>query len=409
MNSKQKSPLSIFVDNAYADLLKWSTKFYRVFFPPSRSLSEAHFLTLSVVFALTSIIALFGYFFLTDFFLGSENMGINSIGDFGLAICFFILAIASFFPSMWCLEAFRIKFFNYLKPRERNKQTLDTSVASYGYSQTKSDHVAPSNNGVPNDSKDDIFIRVSKVEESIKTRLPLSRDEVARYVDTVIADELVQKVSAQYDDLLRSNIRYGELDKYCNAVESRLLTEIDALTKRSNVNLFIGLAIIILASGLLIFSYFDIPDTPEDSLLHTYIIRISVGIFLGAFAYFFLHVYSSILAEIKYYQNELTNIELLFLALRRLAMTEKPVQAHEKLIVDALISTERNFILKKGQTTVELEKSQLENQFLMNLIDFSNLKPKSSKSTSLSNKRKKRRKRKSQNTHTAGAPPAANE
>lgn len=86
--------------------------------------------------------------------------------------------------------------------------------------------------------------------------------------------------------------------------------------------------------------------------------RLTLALFLQIFAYFFLRLYKSSLSEIKYYQNELTNIETKRLALN--VALRKDGTDLLKEVVTNLLATERNHILTKDQTTVELEKARLE-------------------------------------------------
>ncbi|MEI8616865.1 hypothetical protein P4S63_03450 [Pseudoalteromonas sp. B193] len=79
---------------------------------------------------------------------------------------------------------------------------------------------------------------------------------------------------------------------------------------------------------------------------------------IEVFAYFFLKLYKQGLSEIKYFQNEITNIESKFLALR---LSSKSGQGDcIKEVVANLLTTERNFVLEKGQTTIELEQVRID-------------------------------------------------
>jgi hypothetical protein len=65
-----------------------------------------------------------------------------------------------------------------------------------------------------------------------------------------------------------------------------------------------------------------------------------------------------VLADIKFYQNELTNVEGWFSALQVAAATRDTEVL--KAAVTALLETERNFILKAGESTPEIEKLKAE-------------------------------------------------
>jgi hypothetical protein len=86
--------------------------------------------------------------------------------------------------------------------------------------------------------------------------------------------------------------------------------------------------------------------------------RITLAIFVELFAFFFLRLYRTVLADIKFYQNELTNVEGWFSALQVAAATRDTEVL--KAAVTALLETERNFILKAGESTPEIEKLKAE-------------------------------------------------
>ena len=147
----------------------------------------------------------------------------------------------------------------------------------------------------------------------------------------------------------------------------RLRSEIDALFRRGNVNLIIGTLTTLIAVGILASSILtkDLPTDPEKLAAHL-IPRITLSLFIEIFSFFFLRLYSAGLTDIKYYQNELTNIESKFLALRRAHQLQEAGPL--KQILQSLASTERNFVLKKGETTVDLEKTKLDYQSLKEML-----------------------------------------
>ncbi|MBN7139012.1 hypothetical protein A7A76_07875 [Lysobacter enzymogenes] len=80
-------------------------------------------------------------------------------------------------------------------------------------------------------------------------------------------------------------------------------------------------------------------------------------IMIEVFAYFFLRLYKQSIEEIKYYQNELTNVEFKWAAVTMAKQAGgEPVLLS---IIDNLVKTERNFILEKGESTVGLEKERI--------------------------------------------------
>jgi hypothetical protein len=80
--------------------------------------------------------------------------------------------------------------------------------------------------------------------------------------------------------------------------------------------------------------------------------RLSIVLIIEVFSYFFLRLYKSSLAEIKYFQNEATNIEHNFVDL------EAAISIEDKTLIEKCIYTflavERNPVMGKNQTTREI-------------------------------------------------------
>ena len=94
------------------------------------------------------------------------------------------------------------------------------------------------------------------------------------------------------------------------------------------------------------------------------------------FVVYRVNLYKKSLDDIKYYQNEITNLEAKYLSL-----DQSRQSGNFKLLANALETlnkTERNFILKKDETTIELEKSKIDAQSTNNTVqalkDIINLK-----------------------------------
>lgn len=71
-----------------------------------------------------------------------------------------------------------------------------------------------------------------------------------------------------------------------------------------------------------------------------------------------MRLYKQGLDEIKYFQNEMTNIESKYLALY--VASESAVHEGVLNTINLLASTERNFILEKDQSTAHIELKKIE-------------------------------------------------
>lgn len=187
------------------------------------------------------------------------------------------------------------------------------------------------------------------------------------------AEDLKERISLNYDneDIYRSTqdlvLRLNRV-----IVDQRL---------RANFNLIIGMIITGLGLYLLwtTVSMVDHSEVLKQLALDTQnsnmiflrnltlplVPRISLVIFIEIFAYFFLKLYKEGLSDTKYFQNELTNVESKIIAIKYASKTNNEAL---KDAIQALSNTERNFVLEKGQSTVELQKSQTENELAQTII-----------------------------------------
>lgn len=157
---------------------------------------------------------------------------------------------------------------------------------------------------------------------------------------------------------------------FFEVIQSRLKNQIQKLNRRANLNLSIGSATTILsliALGYIVFQHtVEMNDLPK--ILNHYIPRISLIVFVEIFAFFFLRLYKTNLNDIKYYQNELTTIELKVSSINTAISYGN--EGDLTTIINELAKAERNLTLKNGETTVDLEKSNLEKGYFKDALDF---------------------------------------
>jgi len=163
------------------------------------------------------------------------------------------------------------------------------------------------------------------------------------------------------------------LTKTFDETRSRLLNEMSNLSRRANLNLAFGTMTTLLAGiGLIYFVLFQslsflgggvtTGNISEIALpwivVSHYLPRLAVIVFAEIFAYFFLRLYKTSLPDLKYYQNEITNVEMRLAALKAAILLKQ----NESLasVIENLSKTERNFALKAGETTVDIEKLKQE-------------------------------------------------
>jgi hypothetical protein len=208
----------------------------------------------------------------------------------------------------------------------------------------------------------------ANIEKSFSSQrgeiLPEERTQVIREIvekiNQTLSEEFVKAVDAKYASaIVRSNEANGLIADFEN-LKKRLQAAITYLEQRGNVNLAIGIATTLGAIAGLYYIVFQGGPTDKDlfSILSHYIPRVSFVIFVEVFAYFFLRLYKNNVEDVKFYHNELTSIDAKLIALRSSFLTKD--EALLKAITTTLSKVERNHILKRGETTVEIERTKLE-------------------------------------------------
>lgn len=197
-----------------------------------------------------------------------------------------------------------------------------------------------------NDEKDQLFERLSKDVRQLVTK------------------SIIEEVGAQQ----KNKIQHEDVLSFTTSFRERLMRESERLFNRANTNLFIGSITSII--GITFLGYILIGNKNVIKLSEMgltvqlaeyalyYLPRLTLIIFIEVFSYFFLRLYKSTLDDIKYYQNELTNVDSNISALR-LSLLLNDAESIKK-VSSRLLETERNFILKKGDSTVQLEVARTE-------------------------------------------------
>lgn len=181
-------------------------------------------------------------------------------------------------------------------------------------------------------------------------------DELTKRVEEEAVTAAISQIEAQ----LAEKFRRQGLEDLFEGMNKRLRQETLDLARRANLNLLLGIFTTMLGMAVLAYAAFTSPpgsSWPE--MLAHYVPKLSLALLVELFAYFFLRLYKESLSGIKYFQNELTNVESKHIAL---AVAFEGTPELQTVVVQALSNTERNFLLNKDQTTVELEKDRLANE-----------------------------------------------
>lgn len=199
----------------------------------------------------------------------------------------------------------------------------------------------------------------------------VNEDERAELIESLrvgVKSEAGQAMLAEIKSQIEAESSSSQAHAVFERGISRLQAEVAALSRRGNLNLVIGIITTMAGLGILgqvVFSAAYLPHDPA-VVLSFYLPRISLVVFVELFSYFFLNLYKWSLAEIKYFQNEITNMEARFTCLQ-IAMQEREAGLLP-IVVETLARTERNFILSKDQTTVALARSKQESETSIGLL-----------------------------------------
>lgn len=216
---------------------------------------------------------------------------------------------------------------------------------------------------------DEVLNLRSEIESLRNQVTPLSvetQEQIAAKIRSSLLDcsasDLAKETQALVSSKIAASLKSDLTHECFEKCRQRLLLEIDALGRRGNLNLGVGAGITLLGVAILATTVFYEPYMASDviGLISHYVPRLSLIILIEIFAYFFLGLYRAGLSEIKYFQNEVTNIEAKQIALQ--ASLEVGDNAILSNVVSRLSETERNHILTNDQTTVEIEKAKLESE-----------------------------------------------
>ena len=214
-----------------------------------------------------------------------------------------------------------------------------------------------------------------KLDEINKSSTLLNDDEKIKIIENIKNDilsntssQVLDEIENKYSKNMEFSNQLKRVQEQLTKTQMRLKEEIAALSRRGNVNLVIGIITTMVAVWILATTIIDTNiKMTEEMLLTYYIPRLTLSLFIEIFSFFFLRLYKSGLDEIKYFQNELTNIEIKFVSLENAIHTKDKETI--KSVISELSKTERNFILEKGQSTVDLERTKLDVDGRNNILD----------------------------------------
>jgi hypothetical protein len=207
---------------------------------------------------------------------------------------------------------------------------------------------------------------ITKTQESALTDKEF-REVVRTRVASVIGDDLREQLAQTSRAKLEELSTKSAAESSSVQTTERLLREINALGRRGNLNLVLGTVTTMI--GMYVLSDYVIRSgqvSDPTIFASQFAPRLTLAIFIQVFAYFFLRLYKASLQEIKYYQNELTSIGAKQQALTCAIDSKNAALLDE--VVRSLAGTDRNHVLVKGQSTVEIEHAKLDKDETLGIL-----------------------------------------
>lgn len=205
---------------------------------------------------------------------------------------------------------------------------------------------------------DELKSGLAPTESTTPTFSDADRAKVLASIQAKLESEALSSYVAGIQELITTNVKRASVEQLFTSIADRLGREVQDQARRGNLNLILGILTTLLGLSVLGYSVFYAPATQAANEIIAYFLpRVSLVILIEVFAYFFLKLYKQSLSEIKYFQNEITNIESRHLAIQFAA--KDPDTSLQLKIVEELMKTERNFLMSKDQTTVEIERERL--------------------------------------------------
>ena len=188
-------------------------------------------------------------------------------------------------------------------------------------------------------------------------------------IDKITNETLFNQIKSKYEDKLVADIKNQSLEDELLYIKERIERDTSRISRNSNINLTIGFFTTFMAIFFLGYSLLGTTHTTEttQSFIFHFVPRFTLSLFIELFSFFFLRIYKKNLDDIKYLNNERTNIDLKLIALRT-AIIHNDGETLKSVVIE-LSKTERNFILKKDESTVDIEKDKLDKLSSDKLLD----------------------------------------
>ena len=189
------------------------------------------------------------------------------------------------------------------------------------------------------------------------------RQCIEEYIEREV---LVEEVMDTLEKKTTNLRRLREIERVHSTTRRRIRSELQDVQRRGQLNLTIGSVFAVV--GILFLGLSIALDLFSGASLsvNNIVPRMSFVVVVELFAYFFLRLYGATMNEIRFFQNELTNVESKYVALRT-AMDLSDKKTTNKVISE-FAQTERNYVPQKVQA-IGSQRSKKEQETLASLIE----------------------------------------
>jgi hypothetical protein len=215
-------------------------------------------------------------------------------------------------------------------------------------------------------TNEDVNLKLAKyIDENISIKE--IEDTVYNKTLSSLEADLIEKISKNYEKAINPEIRQKKIATYLHPLESNIEKYIDKLQNNSIINLMIGIIGTTISITLLSFILFSNKEFKDVSqFLIFFLPRLTFVVSIQLFAFFFLRLYKNNLEDVKYFQNELTNIVSKTSSLKIAAAFDDKSKVND--LIDKLSNVERNFILHKDDTLLNIEKAKIDKELDLELL-----------------------------------------
>lgn len=184
-------------------------------------------------------------------------------------------------------------------------------------------------------------------------------EEVRDFSESILVEDLVDRATSKVEEKITKTSIRDDVRSVFYETQIRLEREVQRLNLSGRFSLAFGAVISI--TGIMGLGYILISDPRTYlntfDLVGHYAPRAGLVILLELLSFFFLGLYKSSLEDVKFYQNELTNIEQKLAAYSMVSVISD--DTYIERMAKMLVETERNFRLKKGESTISIERERM--------------------------------------------------